>query len=697
MTRILNLARVALSFAVAQWIALAGQASDSPAAEKADSWQLRGNVVTEDGKPAPQTSITVRNFPFVKTIRPAADGRFVVTIPKPPTWNFSVFAQDKSGSRQAAFLADNSRPTTPSVPTVRLVLQKAREVIVLVTDKANRPVEGATVGVQSNFIVVEQQTTDRQGRTRLQIAASLPLQSVYAFKAGEGLDYCLYRSKDDWAINPYAKAQDDAKPINLKLGGARPVLVRVTKTGGRPAEGVGVRPWFFTLPNKGQVLNLAGDAIAAVTDRDGKATFPQVPANNQGTIIFRLMTQDYFVPDRLEFEPKSKSNEIAGVVAPWEYVRGKVIFANGRPGRGAKVAITGGGYQSEPFTGETSCDDEGRFEARVAPDQYVLFRAKSGKAISEVQTRVVRAGLPTKPPNLVLEPATRVHGTVTVSKQNRPAPRQQVVMVLGPPVQYEQLPEKEQILPKPEKPRYGLGGTFWERTTTDEEGHYELFVGPGNYGLSGLRGSGGAKLNVRVQPEIEHNFHDDGLDDTPLSGRVVLKSDPTRGVGWAELQAESVDPKRYRGFRADCDADGKFRVRRDTDLLIRARSGDRQLAGFARVPVCNDNVTIPIGPCASVHGRLIDERTGKALAHQRVSYGISIHYDSGMGSWSFADGTTTDSRGEFTLTHLATGWDFQLHVDNDISPHKTTARAEKAETLELGDIKVEFERERKAR
>jgi hypothetical protein len=258
------------------------------------------------------------------------------------------------------------------------------------------------------------------------------------------------------------------------------------------------------------------------------------------------------------------------------------------------------------------------------------------------------------------------------------------------------LPQKEQILPKPEKPRHGFGVGFWERTTTDKQGCYELLVGPGKYGLSGPRASGGAKLNVRVQPEIEHNFHDDGPDDTPLLGRVVLRSNPTRGVGWAEIQAESIDRNRYRGFRADCDADGKFRVRRDTDLLIRARTADRQLAGFARVSFDDDNVTIPIGPCASIHGRLIDIRTGAAIAHQRVSYGISIHYDSGGGLWSFADGTTTDSRGEFTLTHLATGWDFQLHVDEDISPHKTTMRAEKAETLELGDIKVEFEREHKA-
>ncbi len=634
MALILRLAPAALFWAVVQLIALPLQGRDhslprreratSPAAGNADSWELRGTVVSENGKPAPRASITIRNLSFLETIRPTSDGSFVVTVPKALSSNFAIFAQDENGSRRAAFLVDNGRPTKPSVSTIRLVLQKAREVIVLVTDKANRPVEQATVGVQSRYVTVEQQKTDRQGQTRLQLAASIPLQSVYAFKAGEGLDYCLYRSTDEWASNPYARAQDDAKALNLKLAGARPVLVRVTQTGGQPVAGVSVRPWIFTLPQKGNILNLASDAIVAITDREGKAAFPQVPANNQGTIIFHLATQDFFVLHRLEFEPKSKSNEIAGVVAPWEHVRGKVISANGQPGRGAKVTIQGGGYQSEAFVGETNCDDEGRFEARVAPDQFVLFFAKSGKAISEVQTRVVRAGFPTKPLNLVMEPATRMHGTVTVGKKNRPVPRQQIVMTLGPPVSYYQLFKREQILSKPGKPIGGVGGSFWERTTTDERGCYELFVGPGKYRLSGPRGDGEVALDIRTQPEIEHNFHSDQREDTPLSGRVVLKADPTRGVGWAEIQAESVDPKRYRGFRADCDADGKFRVRRDTDLLIRARTADRLLAGFARLSVVDDNVTIPVGPCA------VGPRTSDRHTHRRgdrTSTGQLWHFD----------------------------------------------------------------------
>ncbi len=105
----------------------------------------------------------------------------MVTVPKPPIWNFSVFARDENGSHQAAFILGSQG--AKSVPTVRLVLRNAREVIVLVTDKANHPVEQATVSVQSDFITLDRQETDRQGRARLLAAPSLLLQSVYAFKA----------------------------------------------------------------------------------------------------------------------------------------------------------------------------------------------------------------------------------------------------------------------------------------------------------------------------------------------------------------------------------------------------------------------------------------------------------------------------------------------------------------------------------
>ncbi len=439
---ILKLAPAALICAAALWIALSARGSDqtlsqtkSPApaqgevthrpdsaasaaakpekpaataaANEADSWELCGTVVNDDGKPAPQASITVHNFPFVKTIRPAADGSFVVTVPNPPRWNLAIFAQEENGSRRAAFLRDRQLPEDSHVGPVQLVLKKSREIAVLVTDNANRPVEGATAGAQGNFTLLDRQHTDRQGRATLRLAASLPLQDVFAFKAGDGLDYCHYHSPDEPVAQPGSRPQDDAKLVDLKLAGARTVHIRVTQTGGRPVAGVRIRPWFFTLPKKGSILNLAPDAIEAVTDRDGTATFAQVPTQNQGTIIFNLFTQDYFVPKRLEFEPASKTGDLAAVVVPWEHVGGKVIFASGRSGRGAKIAFVGGGYQSEQSSGETKCDEAGRFEARLAPNQFVLFRATSGRAISEVQTRIIRAGLPTKPLNLVLEPATR--------------------------------------------------------------------------------------------------------------------------------------------------------------------------------------------------------------------------------------------------------------------------------------------------
>ncbi len=237
------------------------------------------------------------------------------------------------------------------------------------------------------------------------------------------------------------------------------------------------------------------------------------------------------------------------------------------------------------------------------------------------------------------------------------------MITLRSPIDYDQLPPREQSLPKPENSRRGVGAMFWDRTTTDEQGRYELFVGPGKHRLSGPAGSDTVVLDIRVQPEIEHNFHSDRPEAGTLSGRVVLRSDARHGVGEAQISGASVDPKRYGEFIVACDADGRFQVRRNlADLLVQATSQDRTLAAIVRVAADDDNVVIPVGPCTSAHGRLIDKRTGAALANQLVRFGIPIHYSGSMGITAFGGGSRTNSHGEFRLAPLATGREFQVYV-----------------------------------
>jgi hypothetical protein len=86
-----------------------------------------GRVVTRLGEPAAGASITVRNAAFAKTVQSAADGTFALLVPQPPAWNLAVFARDATGEQQAAFIRDESAVGNSPIGSVRLVLDKARE------------------------------------------------------------------------------------------------------------------------------------------------------------------------------------------------------------------------------------------------------------------------------------------------------------------------------------------------------------------------------------------------------------------------------------------------------------------------------------------------------------------------------------------------------------------------------------------
>jgi hypothetical protein len=71
-------------------------------------------------------------------------------------------------------------------------------------------------------------------------------------------------------------------------------------------------------------------------------------------------------------------------------------------------------------------------------------------------------------------------------------------------------------------------------------------------------------------------------------------------------------------------------------MLLAATSEDRTLSGIVRVAADDVNVVIPIGPCASARGRLIDERTGAAVANQLINYGIPIKHAGSSPALSWA-------------------------------------------------------------
>ncbi len=659
-------------------------------------WELHGTVVTESGAPAVGVSVTVRNLRFTKTVVTKVDGGFVIIVPEPRAWGFSIVAKDAGGGHQASFALPAGSAVDAPLGPIRLSLATAFHLPVTVVDKTGHPIEGAAVGAEWNYRLVDEVRTNHDGKAVLHVPRKEPLQIVFAYKAGEGLDYVAFRRPNQPPSNPYMRSPTDLSPVSFVLSGARPVHVRVVDNQGHGLAGMLVNPWYFSLAKKGEDFNTSGlDALDQTTDASGWANFRMIPSANRGKLTFWVRTEDYFVPERPMFDPAGAANDVTAVLVPLERVRGKVISSDGRPAPFASITVAGSGYAFDDFRAAATSDAGGAFEVRVAPDQYYMFVAKREGRISECQSSLIRAGSSAKPLNLVLEPATRVHGTVTVGKQNRPVTGQYISLYLKTSVDYYQLPKSEQ-LPKPAHENKAIFPVITEGKPTDDKGQYEFMAGPGRYYIIGPTGTKAPEFQIKVQAQVEYNFHTERAERGPITGRVVLKEHPDRGVAEARVDGAGMEWTHFRDLNAITDAQGKFAAERSLiKTLVCVTSADRSLSGIVEISGDDSSVTIPIGPCASVRGRLISEMTGAPVPRERIDYGVQIKFAGGTFQSVFGGSAETNAAGEFTLAHLVPGWKYEIKAvpttrrghQAVVYHHVATVEPKRPEEIELGEVK----------
>lgn len=114
-------------------------------------------------------------------------------------------------------------------------------------------------------------------------------------------------------------------------------------------------------------------------------------------------------------------------------------------------------------------------------------------------------------------------------------------------------------------------------------------------------------------------------------------------------------------------------------------------------------LTIPLGPSASVKGTLIDEATGKPLPDQEITYGAKFTYtsirdgrESSSFSYYFGGSANTDAAGRFVMTGLATGAEYELRAVVQRGPEGlprawrrvATAKADKPDVVDLGELRL---------
>jgi protocatechuate 3,4-dioxygenase beta subunit len=666
--------------------------------KRLETFDVSGTVVDEQGKPVPGATVEAVLARDRTHTTSDADGKFVFKLDKSRKYGLTVTASTGADQRLGHF----QQYDVSKVPAeITLTLRPAREISAQVTDGDGKPVAGALLRVTQSYGVIAAATADDAGHVRVLVPQDADLQYVYAYKPDVGVDYFLYRPREPnerTPDNPFALAADHSQPLTFVLNGTRSVTIHVTDDQEKPLADIPVYTWYLQKPKKGGDLNIGGTGdFEGRTDGQGRVVFRIVPADNVGRVTFWVRHEDYFNPERPMFDPNAGGDELHVKMLPLVPVTGIVSYADGKPAADAEIAVAGDGYTFDGFRGTTRSGADGTFKIRVNPNQFYMFVATLKKQVSAPESRVVLPGEPIEEVRLTLQNATRVFGTVTVGQNNKPVAGEYIQLYLEPSPDYYQLPKSEQ-LPQPPKNNKAISPRIVLNVTTDIDGKFEFWAGPGKYYMIRIQGQNGEapKFVLADDEEFEVNLHSDLPATIDFRGQVVRQLAKKRGVGETRVEFAGSDFS-ASPFEATSDKEGRLQVKRTTcEMLLYSQSEDRLLAGIAHLDPEDNAAEILLAPTASVRGRLVDAQTGRPLPGIEIDYGIRIKHPGGSFSQRFGGSGQTDAAGEFVAVRLVPGWEYEIRTINERdaegSPRRWgnvgTFKPERAEFSDAGDFQV---------
>ncbi len=647
---------------------------------------LKGVVVGEDDRPVP--GATIKNVGWRETSQPVrtdSEGRFEVTADVGQGgWIYAGCYAETADGRIGFVSVEQQKPEA-----LRIVVKTAREMTVSVQDGQGRSVPEAPVEFLANMRVLARGKTDGEGRFTCRAPADVKNWGLYAYKSKVGFDYAT----SDRGRGSLAVPHPLPERVTLKLDGARTVRFNAIDHNGKPVAGVRIGPWIIHRPNAESEINLGGtSATWPATDESGTVAIDWLPEHFGPSMSFINRVEGYYSTKHSVYMLANKPvDEFTFNLLPLVKLSGRVTHADGRPAAGAQVAVRGQGTSHDSaFQGGTTADAEGRYELAVYSEQAYLAMASLAPLVSPVRDGIlVRVDKPVSGVDLVLGPATRVHGQVTVGSDKRPVPKTQMSAVIDKGAITKELPRAAD-----DWFYYGLSMRFYAQT--DAEGKYELHLGPGEYRLSGPARVEPVKFTIPqtgAPQETVQDFHMPRAETGPLAGRVV--DGAGQPVPGAKVEGRYASDHARRWFgETKCDDQGAFQIERSLDpLVIYARTEGGKLAGIARSDAEATEVEIVVGPVVTATGRLKD-LDGQTLAGKVVSYGIRIYNGEPQRS-SFSDNFggsfTTDEKGDFKLTGLIPGEDYQLSIkiDEHSSRSVTQVTAQDAKPLALGELSVD--------
>jgi hypothetical protein len=495
----------------------------SPGSE-VPTFVLRGTVVDETGTSVPRVNVVTAagRDPDVDLAAVSDEaGNFTLGV---PTWQSQVnlWAKDEAGSRIGSLHYVPGKGHQPA----RIVLHVARSIPVTVVDGKGKPITGATIGVEfrnrngvlfvdrtRQKLVAEQ--TDAKGQAVLHLPPEVPLDAVWAVKAGTGFDYVLYRRPADEPqrgqqppADPAMRAQDDSRPISFVFGGVQKVRVHVRDERRRPLPGVRICMRYLERPQRGDGVTVSQiDEFVVTADSTGTAEFAAVPREALSETAFQSATVGFYAMDYATLKSSAPLTEVTFILRPIPVLRVQVTYSDGRPALGARVRYAARLYSRNSYAsiGEHLYHAAGEAVVHAFhSDAYCVVSATIEGFTSKLEARVARMGEPMRPVQLVLRPATRVQGALTAGKDRRPAPNEAVTLIERDRDNYAKLPEDERLprtLPIAEREHVAMDLPLY--ATTDEQGRFQFDAAPGAY----LIGAGHVALgDFRRAKDVKEAF-----------------------------------------------------------------------------------------------------------------------------------------------------------------------------------------------
>ena len=701
LVKLLLILTVMLQCAVVSWswlpavISQAATQRERGHATFPNEWIVSGEVIGIDGQPAIKANVvfaTNNYWNFQQTLTTDVQGKFTLRLGDDQAGISDLNILARSADQQTLIYDSVQRPSKGEASRpIALKLERARSIEVHVVDRGNQPVAGARAAVQ---IVGSYQTssTNSQGIAKFSMPERQHIENVAAWKDEVGFDFVSYRQPTNGPVGPVPAVEFPTSGVQqIKLTGAKKVVIFVTDVDGQPIPNVSFRVGQFQNPNSQSFATsmleaLSQEQLAKPTDANGRTEFNCIPTWHEGELGFWSESREY---ERKQVNHPIWSDEpVRMKLERMVTIGGRVTQTNGQPAKGAKVRAIGDAYNISHNEATAFTDFDGRYMLSVPPRHVYLVGVDGDALAAAMQTIVLDSGQSAADVDFQLKTPHRITGRVIDKDDKEPLVECWVfARQYGPKDR-----SANTALPKEFADKPWNGPYINYSTQADAWGRYEFLLGDGDFEIF---------TESPRSPPVEFRSHADlTLKDIEVdagnefSGLVVQASDGS-AVAKARIEAWTLGLELWE---AETDAAGKFKVRRpNAQTAIRALSPDGKYGAF-EVVTSETKFAFNLQRLGQATGRLVDAK-GEPLPKRAIGYSIrmtikhpKINPAFAPYAYFFGSAVYTDDKGQFKLSQLVPDQEYQLsyYADTAVagSTELTKIKIAPNESLDLGDIRL---------